>query len=126
MQVDDGGTLSPTVDLGALDLSLPVDLGPPSSCLSIYRVVTAKAALRQGRSPVSLVLDTLKLDETVTAIAERSAFSNAIVYRIVQRADSAACGYLEANDLVPAGKARTVKRSVDPAADSAACITGRN
>ncbi len=127
-------------DLGVVDLATPVqaiddggapvdpgtpDLGPPTSCISVHRVVVAEAALRQGRSPVSLVLDTLKLDEKITAIAERSAFSNETVYRVVQRGDKAACGYVESAKIAVTEKSRTIKRSVDPATDGAECIGGR-
>lgn len=126
-------------DLGVVDLAAPVqavddggapitpapDLGPPTSCISVHRVVVAEAALRQGRSPVSLVLDTLELDEKVTAIPERSAFSNETVYRVVQRGDNAACGYVESSKIAATEKSRTIKRSVDPATDGAECIGGR-
>lgn len=126
-QFDDGGApIDPPADLGSADLSAAVaDMGPPSSCVSIQRVVIADAPLRQGRSPLSLVLDTLLFDETLTAIPERSPFSNATVYRIVQRGNQATCGYVEESAIVPTDKARTTKRSVDPATDSASCISGR-
>lgn len=126
-QLDDGGApIDPPPDLGNADLSAAaVDMGPPSSCLTIQRVVLADAPLRQGRSPLSLVLDTLALDETLTAIPERSPFSNATVYRIVQRGNQATCGYVEDNAVVPTDKARTTKRTIDPATDSASCISGR-
>lgn len=128
-QLDDGGApIDPPQDLGGADLSAAAaaaDMGPPSSCLTIQRVVLADAPLRSGRSPLSLVLDTLALDETLTAIPERSPFSNATVYRVVQRGNQATCGYVEDNALVPTDKARTVKRTIDPATDSAACISGR-
>ncbi len=123
--LDDGGSPIAPADLGPPDLSAAADLGPPSSCISVYRVVVGDAPLRQGRSPVSLVLDTLKLDETVTAIAEQSPFSNATVYRIVERGNALACGYVEGHHVVATEKSRTTKRAIDPNTDGARCIGGR-
>lgn len=124
--LDDGGApIAMDLASAPADLSGNADMGPPSSCIPVYSVVLADAPLRKGRSPLSLVIDTLALDETVTAIAEKNPFTGDVVYRIVERGNTPACGYAEANALVETDKSRTTKRSVDPKTDSATCIGGR-